>query len=504
MNQNLFNINWPIKSTTSDGVMIGNSKTENNHNGLSYVYTEYGLSPFGDNKVIWNVSSSDKTYSRWSGFGKKECCNYISIDNTKNYRFSLYFKKTSNRGSNNVTLYYGFKTFDSSNDEIDVYDLDNNSNTGNPYFSVFDDLSEFNQGEWYLMVGYILNANFSGSYSSYYTKVYDMNGNQVSVSDIWWDRVYKFNYGTKKVDDRWFELYVSPSSVGEVLENFQFWNPELYVMDGNEPPILYYEKIVKPIINSNNKILLSDTTTTITHLSYKTDDLILNLDAGDSDSYPGTGTVWYDISGNDNHAYGHPGDEGGGTNSANFPTYQTNDGGRFYFDGNNGLNITSDLGNQTYYTVDAWYYKNHTGHNYLLDFRNSSGDYWFWDYYSHNINVNNILKYSNSSVLLYKWANVTIVRNGSITKLYINGSEVTPNNNGTISNILGSNVSIGSRFTFTNSWIGWMSNIRIYNTVLTDTEISNNYDYFNSRLNGTLETITTNKILTSDGGLKII
>lgn len=31
------------------------------------------------------------------------------------------------------------------------------------------------------------------------------------------------------------------------------------------------------------------------------DGLILNLDAGVSESYPGSGTVWYDLSGNDNH-----------------------------------------------------------------------------------------------------------------------------------------------------------------------------------------------------------
>jgi len=32
-----------------------------------------------------------------------------------------------------------------------------------------------------------------------------------------------------------------------------------------------------------------------------TDNLILNLDAGNSKSYPGTGTVWYDLSGNNNN-----------------------------------------------------------------------------------------------------------------------------------------------------------------------------------------------------------
>ena len=32
-----------------------------------------------------------------------------------------------------------------------------------------------------------------------------------------------------------------------------------------------------------------------------TDGLVLALDAADTNSYPGSGTTWYDLSGNDNH-----------------------------------------------------------------------------------------------------------------------------------------------------------------------------------------------------------
>jgi len=55
-------------------------------------------------------------------------------------------------------------------------------------------------------------------------------------------------------------------------------------------------------------------------------DLVLCLDASSKLSYPTTGTTWYDLSGNDNHAT-----MGGYVSN---PVFQTNYGGRFFFDGN--------------------------------------------------------------------------------------------------------------------------------------------------------------------------
>jgi hypothetical protein len=55
-----------------------------------------------------------------------------------------------------------------------------------------------------------------------------------------------------------------------------------------------------------------------------TNGLVLNLDAGNTASYPGTGTTWTDISGNNNN--------GTLTNS---PTYNSSNGGYFNFNGTN-------------------------------------------------------------------------------------------------------------------------------------------------------------------------
>ena len=55
-----------------------------------------------------------------------------------------------------------------------------------------------------------------------------------------------------------------------------------------------------------------------------TDGLILNLDSTDTSSYPGTGTVWSDLSGEGNHF-----------DLVNSPTFSTDDGGTIITDGAN-------------------------------------------------------------------------------------------------------------------------------------------------------------------------
>ena len=54
------------------------------------------------------------------------------------------------------------------------------------------------------------------------------------------------------------------------------------------------------------------------------DGLVLNLDAGNANSYPGSGTTWSDLSGTGNNA-----------TLVNGPTYSSTDGGSIVFDGTN-------------------------------------------------------------------------------------------------------------------------------------------------------------------------
>jgi len=77
-----------------------------------------------------------------------------------------------------------------------------------------------------------------------------------------------------------------------------------------------------------------------------TDGLVLALDAADTNSYPGSGTTWTDLSGNGNN----------GT-LTNGPTYSSDDGGYFSFDGSNdyvncGNSTTLDMSTEV--TLIHW------------------------------------------------------------------------------------------------------------------------------------------------------
>ena len=76
------------------------------------------------------------------------------------------------------------------------------------------------------------------------------------------------------------------------------------------------------------------------------DGLVLNLDAGASTSYPGTGVTWTDISGNGNN----------GT-LVNGPTYSSANGGSIVFDGTNDYTqLTSQSLSSVDFSVEVWFY----------------------------------------------------------------------------------------------------------------------------------------------------
>lgn len=74
--------------------------------------------------------------------------------------------------------------------------------------------------------------------------------------------------------------------------------------------------------------------------------LIMHLDAGNTNSYPGTGTTWFDLS-----------DTNSNGTLVNGPTFNNNNGGYISFDGNNDyVGITDNLGNPSQFTVEFWLY----------------------------------------------------------------------------------------------------------------------------------------------------
>ncbi len=78
-----------------------------------------------------------------------------------------------------------------------------------------------------------------------------------------------------------------------------------------------------------------------------TDGLVLALDAGNTKSYPGSGTAWTDLIGSNNGTL------------TNGPTYNSDNGGSIVFDGTNDYVTISDDSDFTFgtgdLTVEAWF-----------------------------------------------------------------------------------------------------------------------------------------------------
>jgi hypothetical protein len=93
--------------------------------------------------------------------------------------------------------------------------------------------------------------------------------------------------------------------------------------------------------------------------------LVLLLDAADKKSYPGRGTKWYDISGNQNHARMY-------TNGASLPVFQNNG---FYFNGSTSkasfiCTTDKNLSNKQELSVYVWCKTmGGTGRQYAVDTR---------------------------------------------------------------------------------------------------------------------------------------
>jgi hypothetical protein len=79
--------------------------------------------------------------------------------------------------------------------------------------------------------------------------------------------------------------------------------------------------------------------------SFVTDGLLLHLDAGNDSSYNGSGTTWYDLSGNNRNA-----------TLVNTPTFDnTTNGGLFSFDDTSYEYATiPNIGDQSVFTVEVW------------------------------------------------------------------------------------------------------------------------------------------------------
>ena len=206
------------------------------------------------------------------------------------------------------------------------------------------------------------------------------------------------------------------------------------------------------------------------------DGLVLNLDAGDVSSYPGTGTTWYDISGKGNN----------GT-LTNGPTYDSANKGSIVFD---GVDDYVDVSNTSFggeFTFSCWF-KISTKTGVRIIFGSSGGSVSGgpkigFDEANYFIRIVGVAHSSTTSPAINTWTNMTIKRNSqnkvdfyrngeNETRLFSDAAQV-----GTFTlDKIGANGADSSQ-----DFYGSIATIHAYNRALSSTEVLQNFNALRSR-----------------------
>tara|TARA_B100000287_G_scaffold356359_1_gene347222 strand:+ start:630 stop:1361 length:732 start_codon:yes stop_codon:yes gene_type:complete len=230
------------------------------------------------------------------------------------------------------------------------------------------------------------------------------------------------------------------------------------------------------------------------------DGLIFALDAGNSKCFSNGATTatclvsGYSVTG----ANGNPGSGTHTKNDANMPVYNSAKGGVFDFVGEQGMNVEGDLGGSGSGAASwcVWYNKSANGAHgantdYFFDGRNDGGNWCLANYQSHNINWHSALEYNdggsftgdNTNIFNDAFHYLVVTSDSSGSKVYIDGVDVTGTADTTNScdEEFGNNFRIGTRYTTSGQWSGYMGVIKLYNKKLSDAEVLQNYNAHKGR-----------------------
>ena len=204
--------------------------------------------------------------------------------------------------------------------------------------------------------------------------------------------------------------------------------------------------------------------------------LILYLDAGDVRSYPGTGTLWTDLSPSGNN----------GT-LVNGPTYSSANGGSIVFDGVNDF-VSGSTTTLTSWSVSLWYYSTDiTSKAVFYLFSGTIGANGLGFGGTFNVDVinrwyffdgTNSLSSPNTAISINTWYNLVVTKTGTSYNLYTNGS-LSFSTTGV--NLSLTQYNLGRRGD--GSWYaaGRISQALMYDRAITSTEVRQNYNAVKDR-----------------------
>jgi hypothetical protein len=227
------------------------------------------------------------------------------------------------------------------------------------------------------------------------------------------------------------------------------------------------------------------------------DGLVLYLDAANPKSYPGSGTTWTNI-----------GNSVTNGTLVNGPVFDLGNPYSLSFDGNNDHVTISDeaqlywtpggtIGNSNL-TIDLWIKSSDTNGRLYTKPWNGSGQYNIWilpdSFYLFAGTVSNSISFGRN-LSNNTWTNIVCWANSTQMGYYLNSSQHTGSKNhgitGTVPSSGQSNIPTGlmTLYPYGSGWAGntgfsiegFLSSVKVYNCVLTEQEVKQNFNATKSR-----------------------
>ncbi len=298
-------------------------------------------------------------------------------------------------------------------------------------------------------------------------------------------------YDVTAIEDTWVQytvvgdstssiFYINGNPVGSVAAGaggnaHRWWGGLGSQQFGYVANLFYYNRKLTGLEVLQNYLYLSPRFPNIVSTS-----LLVNVQAGNTSSYPGSGTTWTNLI--DSTTY-----------TITSGTYNSDNGGSIVFNGTSTVvPIGTPLSAGTDYTLEAWVYASSTASNHNII---SSASNVFWvssgTLYGGLVGAFSLVSSAGFPTNVWKHVALTFSDSTNTMTLYINGSAVNQNTNVTQSFTGGETLRIGSHVsggTPTSFWNGRIAQARVYNTALTAANILTN---FNATKGGYLVTTTS-------------
>jgi len=207
--------------------------------------------------------------------------------------------------------------------------------------------------------------------------------------------------------------------------------------------------------------------------SIVTDGLVFYVDAANDNSYPGTGTTWYNLVGSNNGTF------------PNGHTYSSDNGGAIVFDGTNEHVVLDQTISLTDFTITAAFKITSYGNSWAMFFGNTDTDNFVASNSGILLRVQDDLSVSSDLAYTTNLLNgvhfLQVTQSGNTNTWYLDGQNIGTSTN---SNYAGMSI---TRMVFyaTGDALGiWGGNYymaSIYNRALSSDEITQNYNALKNR-----------------------